>query len=163
MIREVTDQDIEDVEKLEAAVFADAWSANSLRESLEQSYTLLLGTWEDEKLVGYVIFYMVADDGEIARIAVDKDYRRRGIAKRLLWELENGCERRGILRLILEVRKGNREAIKFYKDYGFTEDGIRQKYYSNPQEDAILMSYKPGRTLPKVTALSTRKEEERFL
>ena len=96
-------------------------------------------------LIGYVIFYYVLDEGEIARVAVDPAYRRKGAAARLLHAVEDFCEEKGIDRLMLEVRKSNVPAISFYREYGFAEDGIRKNYYKNPVEDAVLMSRKAGR------------------
>lgn len=156
-IREITEPDIEEVAKLEAMVFPDAWSESSLRGSLCQAYTLFLGAWEGNVLVGYVLSYTVAEDAEIARLAVHPSHRRKGVARRLLREMEKMGKGRGIARLLLEVRRGNTGAARFYEDYGFVKDGIRKNYYSHPSEDAVLMSCGIGRRFPEVTAVSTRK------
>ena len=62
-----------------------------------------------------------------------------------LLELENVCEEQKVHKLMLEVRESNLDAISFYKDKGFTEDGLRKSYYSDPTEDAVLMSRELGR------------------
>ena len=64
---------------------------------------------------------------------------------RLLLELEDLCELGGISRLLLDVRESNAPAIAFYKDYGFAEDGIRRRFYADPEEDAVLMSRELGK------------------
>ena len=114
-IRRMREEDLADVARLEKEIFSDPWSENAIRESMEQSQTLLLSALEDGVLVGYLIVYYVLEDGEIARIAVESDFRRNGVASRL-------------------------SAKAFYKKKGFVLDGVRKNYYTNPTENAILMS-----------------------
>ena len=132
--------EIADVAALERHIFSDAWTENGIRETLCQENGIVLGIWKGEFLAGYVILYYVLDEGEIARIAIDSACRRQGVAGRLLERLSKICEVKGIRRLMLEVRTSNEAAISFYKKSGFTEDGVRKGYYTNPCEDAILMS-----------------------
>lgn len=75
-IRRMREEDLADVARLEKEIFSDPWSENTIRESMEQSQTLLLSALEDGVLVGYLIVYYVLEDGEIARIAVESDFRR---------------------------------------------------------------------------------------
>lgn len=132
--------EIADVAALERHIFSDAWTENGIRETLYQENGIVLSIWKGEFLAGYVILYYVLDEGEIARIAIDSARRRQGAAGRLLERLLKICEEKGIRRLMLEVRTSNEAAISFYKKSGFTEDGVRKGYYTNPCEDAILMS-----------------------
>lgn len=132
--------EIADVAALERHIFSDAWTENGIRETLYQENGIVLSIWKGEFLAGYVILYYVLDEGEIARIAIDSACRRQGVAGRLLERLSKICEVKGIRRLMLEVRTSNEAAISFYKKSGFTEDGVRKGYYTNPCEDAILMS-----------------------
>ena len=132
--------EIADVAALERHIFSDSWTENGIRETLCQENGIVLGLWKGEFLAGYVILYYVLDEGEIARIAIDSACRRQGVAGRLLERLSKICEVKGIRRLMLEVRTSNEAAISFYKKSGFTEDGVRKGYYTNPCEDAILMS-----------------------
>lgn len=144
LIRKMKKEDIPAVAVLEKEIFPDPWSEQALAESLEQNHTLLLTAYEDRQLIGYLILYYALEDGEIARIAVIPEKRRQGVGARLLLELENLCELNGITKLLLDVRESNAGAVSFYKDYGFTEDGIRRKFYSDPVEDAVLMSRQLG-------------------
>ena len=100
----------------------------------------LLSALEDGLLVGYLIVYYVLEDGEIARIAVESDFRRNGVASRLLKELAFICADNGVNKLLLDVRESNESAKAFYKKKGFVLDGVRKNYYTNPTENAILMS-----------------------
>ena len=96
-------------------------------------------------MAGYVIVYFAADESEIARIAVDEKFRRQGVAGALLDEMERVLAGKGIARLMLDVRKSNAAALRFYLSRGFKEDGVRKNFYTNPIEDAILMSRRLGR------------------
>lgn len=139
-IRKMRTEDIEAVAGLERDIFSDPWSANALTETLAQKQTLLLAAYENKTLVGYLILYYVLEDGEIARIAVAEDWRRKGVASKLLKELALLCEDIGVTKLLLDVRESNASAYAFYEKQGFVRDGVRRNYYTNPTEDAVLMS-----------------------
>ena len=139
-IRRMREEDLAAVADLEKEIFTDPWSENAIRESMQQAQTLLLSALEDGVLVGYLIVYYVLEDGEIARIAVESDSRRKGVASRLLKELAFICADNGVNKLLLDVRESNESAKAFYEKKGFVLDGVRKNYYTNPTEDAILMS-----------------------
>ena len=139
-IRRIDENDIEAVASLEAEIFPDPWSAKSIKETYEQNHALILGAYKEETLIGYVIFYYVLDEGEIARIAVSPQYRRQGVADQIFAGLLDFCAEKSIERILLDVRISNEPAIAFYRKSGFAEDGIRKNFYENPKEDALLMS-----------------------
>lgn len=136
----IVESHIADVARLEADIFPDAWSEAAVRETFCQNQAVILGAWEGETLVGYLIFYYVLDEGEIARIAVDASCRRQGAAGCLFSELVKWCAEKQIRKIMLDVRESNAAAIAFYRKCGFTGDGIRKRYYTDPVEDAVLMS-----------------------
>ena len=144
-IRRMKESDIPEVARLEKEIFPDPWSEGAISETFEQEQTLLLVAYEDRKLIGYLILYFVLEEGEIARIAVIPEYRRQGVGARMLLELEDLCEDNGITKLLLDVRESNETAISFYTSYGFVQDGVRRNFYSDPQEDGILMSREIGK------------------
>lgn len=144
-IRKMREEDIKEAANLEAQLFTDAWSEQGIRDTFEQGQTLLLAAFEDKKLIGYLILYYVLEEGEIARIAVAPKNRRQGVGSRMLLEMETLCEDNGITRILLDVRESNETALAFYTDHGFVRDGIRRSFYTNPTEDAILMSRRIGR------------------
>lgn len=144
-IRRMKESDIPEVARLEKEIFPDPWSEGAISETFEQEQTLLLVAYEDRKLIGYLILYFVLEEGEIARIAVIPECRRQGVGARMLLELEDLCEDNGITKLLLDVRESNETAISFYTSYGFGQDGVRRNFYSDPQEDGILMSREIGK------------------
>lgn len=144
-IRRMKESDIPEVARLEKEIFPYPWSEGAISETFEQEQTLLLVAYEDRKLIGYLILYFVLEEGEIARIAVIPECRRQGVGARMLLELEDLCEDNGITKLLLDVRESNETAISFYTSYGFVQDGVRRNFYSDPQEDGILMSREIGK------------------
>ena len=130
---------VEAVAALEKEVFADPWIAAALREELHNTCARFLTALEGDAVVGYIGCHHVADEGFITNVAVLPAYRRRGIGKALvLAALENGS---ALSRVTLEVRASNRAAIELYRSLGFTEDGVRPRFYAHPTEDALIYSY----------------------
>lgn len=139
-VREISENEIKNVALLEEEVFSDAWSEKSILETFSQKNAFILGAWKEDVFAGYVIFYYVLDEGEIARIATAPSCRRTGVAGTVFEKLLMVCEEKGIERILLDVRQSNDAAVAFYRRCGFSEDGIRRNFYENPKEHAILMS-----------------------
>lgn len=139
-IRKISENDIDAVALLESEIFPDPWSAKSIQETYENNNACILGAYVEGELVGYVIFYYVLDEGEIARIAVSSSYRRQGVAEQIYAGLLDFCAEKEIGRILLDVRLSNEAAIAFYRKSGFADDGIRKNFYDNPKEHALLMS-----------------------
>ncbi len=124
---------------LEATCFADPWSEAALREELDNPCARFLVAVEGTQVVGYLGCHHVADEGFIANVAVHPAYRRRGIARALVQTAQQQAT--ALSRLMLEVRQSNHAARALYASLGFTEDGIRPRFYTHPTEDAVLYSY----------------------
>lgn len=91
------------------------------------------------RLAGYIVARMGADELHINNVAVRDRYRRRGIGHALLNSILEQAKRSGVPRAFLELRAGNSEAFKLYEKCGFRVIARRQKYYSEPLEDALVM------------------------
>ena len=72
-------------------------------------------------------------------VAVTADYRRRGIAEKLVLALVEELKKKGSHALMLEVRASNAPAIALYEKLGFLQVGCRKNYYRNPKEDALIL------------------------
>lgn len=149
-VRRMTCEDGAAVAEMEHQLFSDAWSEKSILETLEQPNSICLIVEKAGRITGYLLAYKAADEAEIARIAVVKEFQRQGAARALLAELEAICGSDGINRILLDVRSGNAAARSLYESAGFKEDGIRQRFYEDPVEDAVLMS----RDLPAVPTVN---------
>ena len=128
----------QDIAKLEKDNFSDAWSEKSLEDTFEYDYNHLLVEKRDGKVVGYVIYSDVQGEAELLRIAVDKAYRRRGIAALLMQNMLDELTESGAERVSLEVRAHNISAVTLYKKFGFIDIFIRENYYTNPVDDALI-------------------------
>lgn len=93
---------------------------------------------EGPAIIGALLYRFAGDDCEIIEIAVNAACRRRGIAQKMMTELQNLSAQKNITRLILEVAEDNAPAIAFYKSYGFQPVGRRNAYYRQ-KIDAIIM------------------------
>ena len=90
-------------------------------------------------VTGYVVAWFVADEGEIANLAVDPSGWGSGIGKALLDAALDEGERRGAAAVYLEVRDSNARARRLYQSRQFEEVGRRRGYYQRPVEDAIVL------------------------
>jgi ribosomal-protein-alanine N-acetyltransferase len=91
------------------------------------------------RLIGFAIARLIADICELESIAVEEEARGRGIGKALFQAVVEWAESRNTARLELEVRASNQRAIAVYDKMGMRSEGVRRRYYSAPEEDAILM------------------------
>lgn len=139
-IRQMKVEDAAAIAEMEHQTFSDAWSEKAILDTLRNSKTICLVAEKIGKIVGYCIVYTADDEADIARIAVLKESRRFGIASELIHALDVICWENQIQIIMLDVRVSNDGARAFYEKHGFTQDGIRENYYKNPIEDAILMS-----------------------
>lgn len=139
-VRRMTMEDGAAVAEMEHQLFFDAWSEKSILETLSQPNSICLMAEKAGRAAGYILAYRAADEAEIARIAVAKELQRQGVARALLDDFESACRAQEINKLLLDVRSGNMAARALYEKSGFQEDGIRQRFYQDPEEDAVLMS-----------------------
>ena len=117
---------------------ASQWSVANLREAV-----LTGNSWVaelDGRVAGLLIGRAVADEFEILNLAVEKERRRRGVAKRLLDTALDRARADDVRNAFLEVRASNYSAIALYRQAGFRVSGQRKSYYGNPPEDAVVLA-----------------------
>ena len=131
-IRLMEEKDVEQVEELEKQCFSVPWSENILKDGLTGRFDTYL-VWEKDGIVaGYCALRVLADEGEIQRIAVLPSWRRHGIAKSLMEAMIQVSKEKGAVQMSLEVRESNTGARKLYENYGFIQEAVRKNYYENP-------------------------------
>lgn len=136
IIENMKAQHINEVENIEKICFAHAWTRADLEAQLTLDTSHFVVATVDEKVVGYMGLQVFCGEGYVTNIAVLPEYRRQGIAKMLIEkQLQNEMSF-----ITLEVRESNLPAIKLYESCGFENVGIRPKFYSNPTENAIIMT-----------------------
>jgi len=141
LVRKMTVEDVPAAHEIDVLSFILPWPERSLRFEVTDNPAARCWVAElDNRLVGMLILWMIVDEAHIATIATHPDYRRLGIAGRLLVEALNSAYREGAESALLEVRAGNKAAIKMYDGFGFEAVGRRERYYKDNYEDAVLMT-----------------------
>ena len=157
-------EDLDEVMKIEEASFSSPWSRGMfLTELKDNPFSKLLVARlthpaeasqlksEDQPvlggphgpphiIVGYCCFWIVFGEVHIMNLAVHPDYRRKGIATRLVEVVISISRHEVVQKVHLEVRKSNDSARKLYEKFGFLVITARPNYYSQPMEDALLMA-----------------------
>ena len=139
MIVHMNESHVAQVAALEKICFSDPWSVNSVASELKNPLSCWLVAEEDGEVAGYVGSQTVMDESDMMNVAVHPDYRRKGIAEKLVMELVEELKKRDSRCLTLEVRASNEPARALYEKLGFVQVGLRKNYYRNPREDALIL------------------------
>ncbi len=140
VIEDMRLEDLPGVQLVENASFPLPWPANAFRHELTQNKNAhYIVAKEGDHIVGYAGLWLSLDEAHITTFAVLPDHRRRKIGERMLLSLFERAEKLGAEWLTLEVRASNLPAQRLYEKYGFRSAGIRRRYYSDNNEDAIIM------------------------
>ena len=135
---------LSEIYEIELLSFPVPWSRKAFRKELENSsslsYAAHLPLNGGSRVVGYVCNWLIEDEFHILNLAVHPQHRRKGIGRRLLEYSLHRAEQRDAEKAFLEVRRSNSPAIELYKKLGFRIIGVRPRYYSNNNEDAIIMT-----------------------
>ena len=136
---QMTAEHVPQVAQLEKICFADPWSELSISLELTNVWSYWVVALDGDTVVGYVGSQSSIDEADIMNVAVHPDYRRQGIAEKLINTLVADLKKRGCHALLLEVRVSNTPAITLYEKLGFAQVGCRKNYYRNPKEDALIL------------------------
>lgn len=141
LIRRMQAGDLDQAAALEAQNFSRPWSREALADALGKEYYQYFVAVDEEshRVLGMCGLIRTMEEGGITNVVVSKEVRNQGIAFRMLTELMQTAEQKGIREYTLEVRKSNASAIALYRKLGFEEEGIRPAFYDLPTEDAVLM------------------------
>jgi len=131
---------LEGILEIETLSFSTPWSLNGFLKELETPFSYLWALVSDGVLLGYLCYWVVREEMQLLDLAVHPRYRgqRNGIF--LLANMINHAASQGISRIWLEVRASGSAARKLYEKFGFVESGRRKDYYTDPREDALVMS-----------------------
>jgi ribosomal-protein-alanine N-acetyltransferase len=149
--RAVEEADLPRIMEIEAAGFRHPWSEALLRAELGHAWSSLVaalapGPDGGERIVGYLISWLVHDEVHILNVGTAPEARRSGVARALMDQAVEMGRRRGARLATLEVRRSNAPAIALYRSLGYREVGVRPRYYAEEGEDAIVMTleFVPG-------------------
>ncbi len=140
-VRDATLSDIQHIAALERECFSAPWSENAIQDTMERENSVFLVAERDGEICGYVGSYHAAGEGYITNVAVSGKMRRCGVGRALVCALKEKAKEKAFSFLTLEVRVGNLAAIALYESLGFDNLGRRPRFYSNPAEDAYIMTW----------------------
>lgn len=139
-IEPMTVDHLDDVLRIDALVYPRPWSASLWRHELSQQFRrCYLVALEGSSVVGYAGMMLLVDEAHVASVAVDPRYQGAGVASRLVAELLARGVEAGYDDFTLEVRMSNERAQALYRRFGFVPAGVRRNYYSDSNEDAMIM------------------------
>ena len=142
--------DMPETAKLEALCFSSFWTADQFAQSWKQDWFAGYGLFRENRLLGYITLSVLAEEVEVLNIALRQEERGRGLSWPLMSFALNDTlaghhlQRKGVLAQgwkngFLEVRVGNLPARALYRSLGFTEAGLRRRYYADG-ENALVMT-----------------------
>ncbi|MDE6874471.1 MAG: ribosomal protein S18-alanine N-acetyltransferase [Lachnospiraceae bacterium] len=143
-IRRMQERDLDQVAALEQEIFSEPWSRQGFADSYQKKENCYLVVEEDGQVLAYCGLWSVLDEADICNVAVRKEARRRGVAEAMLKMLILEGKKLGVAAFTLEVRIGNTPAVALYRKLGFRDAGVRPGFYTKPDEDALIMWYRPG-------------------
>ncbi|WP_254871006.1 ribosomal protein S18-alanine N-acetyltransferase [Bacillus sp. Marseille-Q1617] len=139
-IRFMTVDDLDAVMEIEHRSFSIPWSREAFYNEIEQNHLSTYLVVEDgERVAGYCGVWLVVDEAHITNVAVLPDYRGQGLGEALMQRIMDISKKVGARVMTLEVRVSNKAAQGLYRKMGFQDGGIRKRYYSDNQEDALVM------------------------
>lgn len=139
VIRKMSEDDLPDVLDIETISSVRPWTRRAFYEELYNPHSFVFVCLLEGRMTAYICISQVIDEGHILKISVHPNYRRFGIATRLMNHALSFLRSNGCRRVFLEVRTGNRPAIEMYRKIGFDEVRRRIAYYREPTEDALEM------------------------
>ena len=131
--------DLKEAYKIECEVNPSPWKYETFLSSFEVGHKGLICKHYSE-IIGFIIFSPINPEAHILSISVTKKIQSKGIGSLLLQSMLDQCAAMNYKKIFLEVRTSNLQAINFYQKFGFSKDAIRDNYYTDNSEDALLMS-----------------------
>ena len=140
-IRRMELKDIPEVVEIDRSSFTLPWTERSFKyEVQENGAARCWVTMADKRVASMLVLWIIMDEAHIATIATHLNFRRRGLAKRMLIQSLVSAREEGVQKALLEVRARHVIAQKIYCNIGFVEVGRRPMYYRDNGEDAVLMT-----------------------
>ncbi len=140
VFRRMTLSDLDQVMSVEHQAFSAPWSRQAFISELVDNQLARYYVAEYQgQIIGYAGIWLIVDEGHVTNIAVHPEYRGLHLGESLLLTLMGSCRQHSIRRITLEVRVSNHVARNLYEKFGFTSVGVRKGYYTDNNEDAIIM------------------------
>jgi ribosomal-protein-alanine N-acetyltransferase len=139
--RDFADADVDAVAALESASFTNPWSRDTLTWELRNSDVTraYLLRDDDGRILAFCVCWVIFEELHINTLAVAPAERRRGLGSMLMRHTMADAGTAGVTKATLEVRASNQAALGLYERLGFTVAARRPRYYTNPDEDGLIL------------------------
>lgn len=139
LFRPMLEADLEQVVAIEKASMPSPWSRELFEEELHREAAHYFVLEIDGRVAGYMGYWEAPQEAHIINLAIDPAFRQKGMGLEMMAYCLEFARKRGGALATLEVRQSNEAAQRLYEKAGFRTVAIRKKYYSDNQEDAIVM------------------------
>ena len=140
IIEEMNEADIDRFAEIDQKCFTVPWSRKAFEDEFKNSIAVYFAARNDDECIGYAGFWNVSGEGDITNVAVVEEHRRSGVGSMRIEAVLERAKQLNIDIMTLEVRQTNYKAQGLYKKYGFEVIGTRKRYYSDNNEDALIMT-----------------------
>lgn len=140
IIRRAVLEDVEPLSELDRNCFSIPWSRQSFADEIVNPMAIYYVAEGKSGIIGYCGFWSVAGEGQITNICTHPSFRRIGAARALLAAALKHASLLQLSLMTLEVRESNYAAKNLYAQFGFENIGRRKRYYSDNNEDAVIMT-----------------------
>jgi ribosomal-protein-alanine N-acetyltransferase len=131
--------DLDQVVAIEKESMPSPWSKELFEEELHREAAHYFVIEEEGQVAGYMGYWEAPQEAHIINLAIGSKFRKRGLGQRMVETCLDFASKRGARLATLEARESNESARRLYEKCGFRFVAIRKKYYSDNQEDAIVM------------------------
>lgn len=141
-LRRMEEEDLPRVVEIETISYPNPWREMTFRGEIYNkplSFPFVIIHKFHRIIIGYVIFWCMQGRAQINNIAIHPEYRRMGVAQSVMRQVLEQIKKTGARLVTLEVRPSNSAARSLYNKLGFEVLGIKENYYNDPQEDALVM------------------------
>ena len=138
-IRKMQIRDLPKVLGIEEELFSEPWSVKMFIEKIINHKAFIMMKSDEQEIIGYICGWKINNEFEITNLGIKKQFQRQGFGKILVEHIFKEMKKDDCKVFSLEVRENNFAAHKLYEKTGFEIIGIREGYYHNPKENAVVM------------------------
>lgn len=139
ILRPMIYEDLEQVVEIEKASMPSPWSKELFEEELKRDRARYFVGEMDGQVAGYMGYWEAPEEAHIINLAIAPRFRQKGLGFQMMEYCLSFAYNKGARLATLEVRESNEAALKLYEKMNFRTVAIRKKYYSDNQENAIVM------------------------
>lgn len=149
---------LDDIVAIELESNPSPWSRKLFAAEFSAHHSLVFGSRFGGMIIGYIVVHVVIDEAHIMNFGMRTIYRGQGFGRALLTETLLDLNRRGVRWVTLEVRRSNIVAASLYESLGFSEVGVREHYYSDNGEDALVLSLNMSEFMHRLSSRSGERQ-----